>query len=667
MCLAPANPAQWIPPSREIGDLSADGSRRKVAPSEGWSAARDLVFRLACVLHGTALASSPIGSPPHGTRGMTKDTQHQDIDSTTNDPDTKHHVSTTSTLVAPSVTFQSVTFSDGTTIKIAPDDVVVFVGPNNAGKSQALHDLEQTLNQRSYSGVVVRSATDKRRGSVNDLRTYLSKHSNDKGSGALQNFEGYRFSVRSGKVARWWSDHGSLGSLTRLFCMRLATEDRITASDPAQAIDTLNHPASHPIHLLYSNEELERRISGYFRKAFGEDLVVDRLGGSRQSLLVGTRPSLEKGEHLTSHSYCRRLRLSTVPLTAQGDGMRSFASVVLHLLAPVTPSILLLDEPEAFLHPPQARLLGELVVTERSPRTQVFMATHSADVLDGLLRVAPDNLRVIRMRRDGDINRVTELDKKRAKEISSDPLMRSSAVLTGVFHERVIICEGDADRMFYSSLLDLPSVHGGRQPDVHFVHASGKHRMATLAQSFRELDVLLDVIADIDVIREEGDLKRLVGALGGAWPEIQPTAHQVRTSIDNRPGPSASKLADEIRDVLDDMDTAGEFPSTSRRKIDKILRANTHWGHVKKAGESAIPAGQATQHFAEFCELCESIGLWIVRVGELEGFCRSVGGHGPAWVQEVIQKRDLLQDEELRSARNFVKDIWQSRRQAKSR
>ena len=48
----------------------------------------------------------------------------------------------------------------------------------------------------------------------------------------------------------------------------------------------------------------------------------------------------------------------TTPLKRQGDGMRSFASVVLHLLATVTPSILMLDEPEAFLHPPQARLLG---------------------------------------------------------------------------------------------------------------------------------------------------------------------------------------------------------------------------------------------------------------------------------------------------------------------
>ena len=144
--------------------------------------------------------------------------------------------------------------------------------------------------------------------------------------------------------------------------------------------------------------------------------------------------------------------------------MRSFASVILHLLAPITPSILILDEPEAFLHPPQAKLLGELIAKKRSSRAQLFVATHSPDVLNGLLNVAPDHLRVLRIRREGNVNRVKELDKQRAKEISTDPLMKYSSVMSGVFHERVIICESDADCMFYSTLLDLPEINrGGNQ------------------------------------------------------------------------------------------------------------------------------------------------------------------------------------------------------------
>ena len=79
---------------------------------------------------------------------------------------------------------------------------------------------------------------------------------------------------------------------------------------------------------------------------------------------------------------------------------------------------------------------------ERSSRSQLFIATHSVDVINGLLNVAPDNLRVLRIRRDGDVNHVKELDKERAKQINTDPLMKYSSVMSGVFHERVIICEG---------------------------------------------------------------------------------------------------------------------------------------------------------------------------------------------------------------------------------
>ena len=107
--------------------------------------------------------------------------------------------------------------------------------------------------------------------------------------------------------------------------------------------------------MLYSDSELEGKISKYFRQAFGIDLIVYRAGGEKIHLLVGENLAPQSGEDRVSINYCRRLRDSTKPLVEQGDGMRSYASVILHILAPITPSILLLDEPEAFLHPPQAK------------------------------------------------------------------------------------------------------------------------------------------------------------------------------------------------------------------------------------------------------------------------------------------------------------------------
>lgn len=39
-------------------------------------------------------------------------------------------------------------FNTGQLLAIKPDDIVVFVGPNNAGKSQSLKDIYESASKR---------------------------------------------------------------------------------------------------------------------------------------------------------------------------------------------------------------------------------------------------------------------------------------------------------------------------------------------------------------------------------------------------------------------------------------------------------------------------------------------------------------------------------------
>ena len=556
----------------------------------------------------------------------------------------------------PSITFASITFSDGTEIKLEPTDVVVLVGPNNSGKSVALRELEERITETSEA-IVIKSVEPLKIGTQEKFGKLIDKYTQVRIEGPDRIYSGHGIS--------WWGNHpksnwpNNLKPFGSLFCMRIPTETRISASNPAESINFLEDLVSHPIQMLYEDDQLEEKISKYFRSAFGEDLIIFRPGGSKIPLLVGDKPSLNSGEDRISKTYLKRVRDSTKPLHQQGDGMRSFASVILHTLASTTPTVLLLDEPEAFLHPPQARLLGEIIAKEKSSRTQLFVATHSPDVLQGLVNVAPEHLRVLRIQRNGDVNRVKELDKEHVKKISTDPLMKYSSVLSGVFHERVIICESDADCMFYSSILDLPEVHGERQPDVLFIHAGGKHRMATLAMTLVDLDVPVDVIADIDILREENVFKQIIDALNGDLRSIQPVANQVKNDIEQyKPHPTVGKIQERINTILDNLPPEDELTKEKRSEIEKIFRKDTSWETIKRAGESAIPGGQATQKFQELQRLCKQMGLWIVPVGELEGFCKAIGGHGPPWVQQVIEQRDLAKDPDLEQARKFVREIW---------
>lgn len=557
------------------------------------------------------------------------------------------------------VTFESITFSDGTVISLDQSDVVVLVGPNNAGKSVALRQLLEHIGPANPQ-TVIKAVSRRRKGTADQLREFLNQHALKSEAKGQLTYKEMGFSVLDRQLDHIW-DH-DLGRIWPLFCKVILTENRIRGSNSQEAISTLDEPPSHPVHILYDDDRVEKRISTYFRRAFGKDLIVYHGGGKKIPLLVGERPELEPGEDRLSASYKDRLLASAVALETQGDGMRSFASVVLHMLAADTQSILLLDEPEAFLHPPQARLLGEYIAKERPPQSQLFIATHSFDVLQGLLNVATKHLRVLRMQRDGNVNHVKELDKDRARTISTDPLMKFSGVLSGAFHERVIICESDADCMFYSAILDLPQIHGNQQPDVLFVHAGGKHRMAALAEALRDLDIPVDVIADIDILNDEEVLRRIVDALGGDCISIQRQARPLKAAIEQRkPWLNAPEVVKEVQEVLSEAPPTGDFSKQLRKKVLAIFRKASPWDAVKEAGQAAIPPGQATQHLNALKDLCEKCGLWIVPVGELEGFCKSEGNKGPRWVQKVIETRDLAADPELGPARDFVRQVWNSR------
>jgi len=79
---------------------------------------------------------------------------------------------------------------------------------------------------------------------------------------------------------------------------------------------------------------------------------------------------------------------------------------------------------------------------------------------------------------------------------------------------------------------------------------------------------------------------------------------------------------------------------------------------MKRSGSSALPSGDPTKQFNALSAKCSDHRLWIVPVGEIEGFCRSVGSHGPRFVEKVLEERNLATDPELKGAREFIQGLW---------
>lgn len=559
--------------------------------------------------------------------------------------------------MATRIWISEIKFSDDTTLQFEKDDIVVFVGSNNAGKSASLKESATLLRTKSNKGKVLKDITIEKEGEETDFFSHLQSHSTKHfGGNPHPHYQGFGYSIYEPNAKSWWTNYkNGLNDLHSLFVNILSTEQRIQAANPAQNIKLTTEAIQHPIHFLQKDDMLEQRFSDYFRQAFGTDLIVHRNAGNEVPLYIGEKPTPKSGEDRVSSGYLRELEKLDL-LHEQGDGMRSFVGVLLNAFISHH-SVLFIDEPEAFLHPPQARLLGKMLAKDLPSSRQLFLATHSEDFLKGLLDADIQKLKIIRIQRDGSINRVSSLTSSDIDSIWNDSLLRYSNVLNGLFHSKVIICESDSDCRFFSAVFSAQFDNTTSiAPDILFIHCGGKHRIPTAIKALKKLNVPIKVVSDFDVLNDTNPLKIIFEDLGGNWTDIENDWKIVKKEIEQkRPEFLTADVKKEIENTLNST-TDRIFPKEKINEIQRALKKASAWTEAKEVGKAYIPSGNATQAFERIQVKLKEKGFLILEVGELESFVKSVGNHGPKWVGDVLTK-NLNTDTELEPARQFVKQF----------
>ncbi|MHA8101878.1 ATP-dependent nuclease [Aquirufa nivalisilvae] len=548
-------------------------------------------------------------------------------------------------------------FNDDSTLKFEKDDIVVFVGPNNAGKSASLKESSRLLKSKVKTGKVLNDITIESEGDYSEffkqLETNSTKHFD---SNPHPSYQGFGYSIYEPVVRnRWENFKNGLDDLHSFLVNILSTEQRIQAANPANNIKLTTQPVQHPIHFLQKDDLLEQRFSDYFRQAFGTDLIVHKNAGSEVPFYVGKKPVLKPGEDRVSLTYLKELEKLDL-LHEQGDGMRSFVGVLLNAFIS-NHSILFIDEPEAFLHPPQARILGKMLAKDLPSARQLFLATHSEDFLKGLLDANISKLKIIRIQREGVINRVSSLTSSDIDNIWNDSLLRHSNILNGLFHSKVIICESDSDCRFFSAVLSAQFDNTNSiAPDILFIHCGGKHRIPTAIKALRKLNVPIQVVSDFDVLNDMNPIKEIFEDLGGVWTDIENDWKILKNGIEKK---RPEFLTEDIKkDIENTFNSTSEriFPKEKIIEIQRALKKASAWSEAKEVGKLYIPSGDATQAFERIQIKLKEKGFLVLEVGELESFVKSVGNHGPKWVSEVLIK-DLTNDSELEPARQFVRQF----------
>jgi len=557
----------------------------------------------------------------------------------------------------PRLLLESITFSDGTKITTSDANIIVLVGPNNSGKSSTLREIQDGAGISKNVGPVVQSVTFQKQGTPAELKLWLEQNV-QKVKKSYEDVPSYKWlgkGCEENAVESRWK-HTDIGGLNGILCTLIDVEKRLEVANQQDQINFFSEAPSHPMHVLYKNADLEQKVNEAFRAAFKADVVLNRGGGKVVAFHVGKKPELSSDEDSLSPRYFQRLCMLPF-LQKQGHGMRSFVGCILHSFT--SPAFIhLLDEPEAFLHPPHIKLLAGLLARSIATNRQLIIATHSGDFLRGLLDANPACLRVIRLTRDGSVNRVHELDSNSIRTLWADPVLRFSNVLDAVFHDGVVLCESDSDCRFYSAILNAVLEKAGEiSPDVMFAASGGKDRLPVLIQALRRLGVKIRVIADFDVLRDEGTLSAIVRSLGGDWNSAEPAWRNLRTNIQSQTPPlGVNQVREKIISALAEEKNASVSEQTFE-KVKQSLKATSPWHYAKLAGVNVLASGQPRAQLDELLRYLESCGLFVVKCGEIERFVPSVGAHGPKWVAQALEK-NLAADPELETARTFITNIF---------
>lgn len=552
--------------------------------------------------------------------------------------------------------YASLQLSDETEIDLPQAGVVIFVGPNNAGKSQSLRDLiGMARDHANYNGKTVKSAKLRKEGSKEDAKDWARENLPQANRAGITTFLAPGWGeVTLEDFSNQWIYPEDLGILSETLLLHADGATRLTAGNAQQNLDFRSTLPTHPIQRAYREPKLERELDLLSKSAFDLGVTVDRYAGGMIPLRVGTRPDFEHTDGVPTEDFLSKLGAMPT-LEEQGDGVKSFLGLLLQLTAG-SQQVILVDEPEAFLHPPQARLLGKLLA-QRAVNQQVFIATHSSAILQGSLESGVP-ITIVRLTREQDVNHAAVLSDAALKELWSDPLLRYSDVLEGLFYDAVVLCESDSDCRYYAAVRDVlyPEEGGDRRPELLWVHCGGKNRLPVVIRALKAVGVPVIVVSDFDLLRVAADIEKVVDAQGGKWSSFSANQAVLARALESESKPlRKTPTMDALNNAFE---TKGEvLSSRDVEEIRSILKAETGWDRAKRAGLGGVPQGDPSEAASTLIADLISEDILLVPVGELERFVPTMGGHGPTWVNSVLSAR--LHESPGREARDFMECIEQ--------
>jgi hypothetical protein len=511
--------------------------------------------------------------------------------------------------------------------------ITVFVGPNNSGKSKVLIELEIFCRNGTIKTTDVildqldfKQLTDPETEINNHTLTPRHNESIEPGK-ILFGKNTTRHQINRQQLLSFFSN---IAGHRNQYCayyvsfntIRIDGGSRINLINEQDAGDLLGHP-QNSLQVLFRDNTKRQEVRRILLDAFKKHFVIDPTKSGklriRLSDVAPTNEIQERGIHEDAVEFHRK----ALDITLASDGVKAFTGIITTIIAG-DPKVILIDEPEAFLHPSLASNLGKEVSNSVNGSSKnLFVSTHSANFLMGCIQSGTP-LNIIRLTYSNNVPTARILPSDKVLKLMRHPLLRSTGVLNGLFYEYVIVTEADADRAFYQEINErlLAFQPSKGIPNCLFLNAQNKQTVHEIMKPLREMGIPCAAILDVDVVKDGGTT--WINLLKSAFvPEVTITA-----------------------------------TATSRSHIKSRFEAKQPVNFKTQGGVDVLDPADKEACNNLFDQLDE-YGIFTVRNGELESWLKPLGaqGHSPDWLIDIFER--LGEDPSLAT---YVKptngDIW---------
>lgn len=545
--------------------------------------------------------------------------------------------------------------------KVSLNKIAIFVGPNNTGKSQTLRDIRERLEtgliskpvildsfefdtpssiEDFYSGIDIKDSIHNIGhktvfGIKSDL---LSKDSMELYIPNLEN------DFRENKSYNY-----ILGNITKY---RVANLDSSTRLNLVLSTTSFNPNLDNPSNLIQSlflDKDNELLLIKAFNSAFDMDIKMDY----SELISLCLRVAKKLPQIPEDPQQACKITQYLQKIDTQGDGFKSFVGIILGLLFSKE-RIILLDEPEAFLHPAQARFLGKWIIDNSDLfGGQLLICTHNSNFLSGVLS-SDKKVDIFRLNRYENTTKYNLLPPDATDKLSKSPILSSQRVIEGIFHKGVVVCEADADRAVYQS---VASVEHMSNQEILFIHSHNKQAHKEVAKLLVDAKIPVALIADIDIFNGDTDLNNILEILGDGLQNAYllekrgVIAKSVNAVSENE---IIEHVKNEIKLFLEQLEKGEHTLSGAKSAYKRIDKEFTSWKNVKDKGINGF-SSDIQPEVVELINKLKAKGIFIVHVGELEGWMNLGTKKKNKWIIPALNK--IHSGECSPELKNFVKEV----------